>query len=142
MVGFVNRGREIKISSWNIHGYKSKYIGNKLNDSDFLKEIKDDVIVGLVETHMHDDIVENLCIPGFELLSFKNRPLNKNSKTSSGGVAFFVKDSVSRFITKVDNDNKDSLWLKLKKDQLGVHEDIFIGLIYISPPVYKIFRKR
>ena len=81
----------VKISSWNINGYNSKSIGNKLLDPDFLNEIQDDGIVGVVETHMHDKILEKLSIPGFKLLHAKNRSISKNSKKGYGGLAVFIR---------------------------------------------------
>ena len=57
----------IQVSAWNIHGYKSKIIGNKMNDVEFLGEIKDDDIVALSETHIHREIEDELIIPGFRL---------------------------------------------------------------------------
>ena len=63
---------DINISFWNIHGFNSRLIGSKLKDTDFLKEIRNSHIVGLVETHIHDDITDLLAIPGFKLFSHKN----------------------------------------------------------------------
>ena len=80
----------IQVSSWNIHGYKSKIIGNKLNDTEFLREIKNDDIVALIETHIHREVEDELSIPGFRRLNHKNRSLDKNSFKSSGGIAVFV----------------------------------------------------
>ena len=60
----------IQISSWNIHGYKSKILNNKLNDLSFLKEIESDDIVSLVETHNSDND-DQLCIPGFKRIKVK-----------------------------------------------------------------------
>ena len=45
----------IQLSSWNIHGFKSKIVGNKLFDGDFLKEIENDDIVDILETHVHNE---------------------------------------------------------------------------------------
>ena len=107
-----------------------------------MKEIQDDVIIGLVETHAYDGMLENLCIPGFELFSYKNRPLNRKSKTSSGGLAFFIKESVKCLVSKAGNMNDDTLWLKFKGEDSGKDEDIFIGLVYISPSNSKNAKKK
>ena len=125
--------RNIQISSWNIHGYNSRNIGRKLSDPDFLEEIKNDTVVGIVETHIHAAILHELCIPGFQLLSHKNKPVNKKSKTSPGGMAFFIRESVSKLITNVGNNNDETMWLKIKKERSGEHEDIYIGLVYFNP---------
>ena len=43
----------------------SRVVGNKLNDPDFLSEIYDSDIVGIVETHIYYEISEKLDIAGF-----------------------------------------------------------------------------
>ena len=64
---------KLKFCTWNIHGYKSRAIGNKLHNEEFLEILSDIDFIGITETHMHDDILENLSIPGFHLIDFKNR---------------------------------------------------------------------
>ena len=41
------KAEPLKISSWNVNGYKSKNIGNKCLDGDFLEEIKNDSFGGV-----------------------------------------------------------------------------------------------
>ena len=55
----------LKLSFWNIHGWKSRIIGNKFTDTDFLSEIKNSDLIGLGETHLHEGTLEKLSIPGF-----------------------------------------------------------------------------
>ena len=81
---------KLKFCIWNIHGYKSRQIGNKLHSDDFLNIIKDQDFIGLTETHIHDEIPEHLSIPGFIRLSYIN--MKKRSHTAPGGIAVFVKD--------------------------------------------------
>ena len=57
---------DIKFSVWNIRDFNSKILGKKLVSEDFLKEIRDYDIIGLTETHIHDEILEHLSIHGFE----------------------------------------------------------------------------
>ena len=42
----------LKFAFWNINGYKSKILGNKLVLRDFLQEIGNNDIVSLAETHI------------------------------------------------------------------------------------------
>ena len=51
----------LDISLWNIHGYKSQYIGNKLNDPEFLELLEGRDIVGIGELHAKEEV----SIPGF-----------------------------------------------------------------------------
>ena len=110
------RPEPLKISSWNLNGYKSKRIGEKFLDQDFLNEIKNDGLVGIVETKVYDEIKDVLSIPGFVLLSYKNRPFNKKSKRGDGGIAVFIKENLCKYIVTQKSDNPNSVWVKIKKE--------------------------
>ena len=120
----------IQISTWNIHGYKSKIVNNKLTDPTFLKEVENDDIVSLVETH-NNDLDDQLSIPGFKRVKVKNRP--SNSLKSSSGLALFARDRIFNSIIPIDNNNADTLWIKLKKDIFDKKQDIYIGTVYLKP---------
>ena len=126
-------GKTLEFCSWNIHGYKSRQIGAKLLDQDFLKIIGNVDSLGITETHGHDEILEELNIPGFIRISYKNRKKNLKSGTSSGGIAIFTKVHTSKMFSVMKTDNQDSIWVKLKKELSGEENDIYIGTYYISP---------
>ena len=44
------------IGYWNVHGYKSQYIGYKLYDPDFLNLLTGKDIVGLGELHAEGEV--------------------------------------------------------------------------------------
>ena len=50
---------------WNLRGFKSKLCGNKLISEDFLNEVADCDVIGLVETHVHSKTLDELCTPGY-----------------------------------------------------------------------------
>ena len=66
-----------------------------------------------------------------EKLNHKNRSLDKNSFKSSGGIAVFVKEALMKYVIPINNTNKNSLWIKVKKEVLDGKEDIFVGTVYI-----------
>ena len=82
--------KNLRFCSWNIHDYYSREIGIKFRDPDFLNISKEVDFLGVTETHMNEDNMEHLCIPGFECLDFKNKKKNPKSNTSPGGIAVFV----------------------------------------------------
>ena len=122
----------IKLSFWNLHGYKSRSIGNKLKDTDFLHEIQDSHVIGLAETHIHDETMDELIIPGYKLFAYKNGKKNVKSNTAPGGLAIFIKEKFVKFFNQVKIDDENTVWIKLKKELVG-DEDIFIGTSYLSP---------
>ena len=122
----------LKVTCWNIQGFKSRILGNKLNDPDFLSEIGDSDIVGILETHIYDEILEKLDIPGFVRLSYKNRKKFKKANKSSGGIALFAKYRIADLLEPFETKNKDIIWLKLKKQYHNNPNDIYLGSTYIS----------
>ena len=62
----------MKITSWNLNGYKSRHFGSKLIHHDFLSEIENSDVVGLTETHIHKEVLGDLHIPGYNRIAYKN----------------------------------------------------------------------
>ena len=96
----------LKFKFWNINGHKSKVIGKKIQSRDFLKEIEGNDVIALAETHIHTKILEDLFIPGYTLLSYRNNDCNPKSKTAPGGLAIFHKDGHSKYFVPIERDNK------------------------------------
>ena len=122
----------LKISCWNIQGYKSHILGNKLNDPDFLSEINDSDVVGILETHIYNEILEKLDIAGFTRLTYKNRKKFKKENKSSVGIALFIKHKIVKLLDPFKTKNEDIIWLKLKKQYHGNPNDIYLGSVYLS----------
>ena len=125
--------KNLKLCAWNIHGYNSRLLGNKLQNENFLETIRDVDFLSLTEIHIHDEILENLCIPGFRLISHKNRKKNLKSNTVPGGIRVFVKENSMKYFSAVNHGNEDIVWAKINKEASGEKNDIFIGTCYFSP---------
>ena len=123
----------IKHCFWNIQGYKSKIIGNKLLNKDFLDEVKNSDFVGLAETHSHDEVLSDLDIPGYVRKHFKNRKAHSNGKCGSGGIAIFCKPDLSKHVNIAHNEHDDVIWIKIGRAVYGGAEDTYLGTCYISP---------
>ena len=93
--------------------------------------MENDDLVSLVETH-NNDLDDQLSIVGFKRVKAKNRPSNSLLK-SSGGLAIFARDRIFNFIVPINNNNADTLWIKLKKDIFDKKRDIYIGTVYLKP---------
>ena len=79
----------IKIGFWNIEGYKTKVIGNKLIHKDFIQKVGNRDIIGLAETHIHNLTLEYLSIPGFTRIHYSIREANSKGM-GSGALHFFA----------------------------------------------------
>ena len=122
----------IKLSCWNIGGYKSCILGNKFLDPDFLSEINNSDIVGISETHIYDEILNELDIAGFTRLEYKNRKKFKKANKSSGGLAIFAKTTIEKMFEPYKTQNKDIIWMKMKKKFHNHPHDIYLGSAYLS----------
>ena len=119
----------LDLAFWNIHGKTSKLIGDKFMDAEFLSIINTSQIIGLVELHTESTPI----IPGFKLIKQKiQKKVHKGPKIA-GGLAVFVKYEIDHMVKLVNNNNDDSIWIKIKKEETGEKEDIYIGTVYLSP---------
>ena len=50
-----------------------------------------------------------------------------------GGIAVFVRNEIKHMIKFVPNTNQESIWIKIKKEEIEEAHDIYIGTVYISP---------
>ena len=66
----------LRFCAWNIHGYNSRQIGNKFEDNEFLDCFKNTDFIGLTETHIHNEVLDKMNIPGFSRLAVK-KPVEK-----------------------------------------------------------------
>ena len=119
----------LKYGFWNTEGYNSKVFGNKLIHKDLLQKVENCNIVGLAETHIHNQTLEYLSIPGFTRIHFSIREPNSKGK-GSGGIALFCKNHISNYVTPVKK-SQDVIWVKIGKELCGV--DVYLGTIYYSP---------
>ena len=119
----------ITCSFWNIEGYKSRIIGNKLKDPEFLNVLNKSDIVGLGEIHAETKV----SIPGFKSIKQKIREKKSKGPKIAGGIGVFVRQELFHHVQAVPNNNKDSIWVKVKKQYLGGKKDLYIGTYYGSP---------
>ena len=123
----------LKFSFWNIRGFQSKILGKKFICKDFSDQIQDHDIIGLAETHIHTAVVDELAIPGYELVKYINCERNPKSHTAPGGLALFCKENVYKYIIPMKSNNRDIIWVKIKKDLTGLDRELFLGTLYFSP---------
>ena len=106
--------KSLEIGTWNINGLFSRTIGVKFLDKDFIKSTEEVDLLCITETHAHKDTIDQLSIPGFKLLGFKNHKKNLKSNTARGGIAIFVKPNIEQLFTVLKSDSLETIWIKLK----------------------------
>ena len=118
----------LKVASWNVHGLYTNL--KKLNDYDFLESIKTFDVVILLETwHVANSTID---IPNFNHF---DKPIKKSKKSgrNRGGIIVLYKPHLEQNITKIDSSLESSLWLKLHKSYLGLHQDLYLCCTYRRP---------
>ena len=115
--------KNFSILYWNIHGQKSKTVGDKFTDTDFFNICGEHDILGLVELHT-DSLVT---INGFKRIKQKIRRKTHKGPKISGGLAIFVRNDFSHMVKPVPNAHDDSIWVKINKKFTKIK-------IYLSVP--------
>ena len=121
--------RYCNVLFWNIHGQKVKTLGDKFSDTEFLNICTGFDILGICELHTND----KPSINGFKLIKHKIRKKLHKGPKLSGGVAVFAKKGIAHMVNYVNNNNEDSIWVKLCKEDTGEPNDIYLGTCYVSP---------
>ena len=67
-------------------------------------------------------------------MNVKNRvSVNTKSNKNSGGLAYFAKPGIDKFVVPITNQNKDTIWIKIKKEIFDKKHDIYVGTVYLPP---------
>ena len=121
----------IKILYWNIHGISSRVTGDKNSDPNFLKVISDYDVVCLSELHTN----KTISIPGYSLKKQKFRQKTYKGPKICGGIAVFIKQSISANFKIIPNNNNDSIWVQSKDEH-----PLRLGFYYCSPESSNFFK--
>ena len=121
----------LKIISWNIQSKNSITFGNKFEDNDFCKIIRDHDIVCLQETRSNVELKEFVAY----------NSIRQNKQRSGGGVSILVRKNIARNVTPLYCKNlSDILAIKISKNLIDRPFDLFIICCYLTPIGSK-FRK-
>ena len=128
--------RQLRIGFWNLNGFNSSILGNRLKTDDFLSIINKHDIFAFVETHATYETVMNIS-------KFKHfiNCRNQSGNRSSGGLSVYINQKLAKGVTYILSENKNIIWCKLDKTyfnfQTLFQKDIYIGTVYLSPPNYE-----
>ena len=76
------------------------------------------------------DNTDDLEIDGFKCFVKHRCEL---SRFKSGGIAIYVKNDISKYVSVIDSASKYVLWLHVSKNIGGLDENLTIGAVYIPP---------
>ena len=124
----------INVGVWNIHGLFVKINNfklNKLDDSEFLKRLKQFEILCLQEIHCGQSDTQSLSVKGYKLFPF-HRQISNNNRYY-GGSLLFVKDEIRDGVKIIQTLGGDKIWIRLKKEFFNLERDIFLCFVYAPP---------
>jgi hypothetical protein len=123
---------KLKISSLNVCGLKTR-----IQFPDFILLLNSYDILCVQETKLNSyDIID---VPGF---TFYSKPRKDNYLRKSGGIAFFIKNTIVDKIEVLESLNEYVFWIKVKSSLLkNFDDDIIIGSVYIPPDQSRFFKE-
>lgn len=117
------------IGSLNTCGLKGR-----IQYPEFVDLVRKYDILCISETKLdHDDVIS--C----EGYTFFNQPRKQSYIRKSGGIGFFVRDNLVKFVTIIDSTSEYISWLKVSKKHHKLSENILIGAVYIPPQQSRFF---
>ena len=124
--------RPLRSGFWNLNGYNSRTLGNKLKTKEFLNSINKHDIFALVETHATYD--SELAVNNFKhFVKCRNKP----GKRTFGGLSLYINQKLANGVSYIPTENKNTIWCKLDRNYFGFKNDIYLGTVYLSPPNYE-----
>lgn len=123
----------ISLGFWNVHG-----LGKKLEEDSFRSSLVKLDFFSLLETWSSE--TSEVDLPNYQHFS-SLRKKQRKARRNSGGIIFYFKNELAKFIKRESSTSEDILWIRISKELFGLSRDIFIGNVYISP-MYSSIHKR
>ena len=112
---------DLKIVSLNVCGLKSR--------------VQYPEFVELLNQYDNADVIS---VQGY---TFYSQPRKQKYIRKSGGLGFFVRDNLSKFITILESTSEYIAWLKNSNRLRSLKADIQIGAVYIPPQQSRLFNE-
>lgn len=119
----------LSIGCWNINGLQSK-LQNKIEDPIFMRAIKGLDIFALVETHTNEN--SDIDIPGY-FCHHVYRQRNTRATRDHGGIAVYVRNTLTEGVNFIKNTNSNFQWIALHKDFFKLNKDVSVCFVH-NPP--------
>ena len=108
--------RHLRIGFWNLNGFNSNILGNKLKTNDFLSIINKHDIFALVETHASYETEMNI-----SKLKHFSKCSNQSINRSSERLSLFINQKLAKGVTHTQSENKNIIWCRLEETYLNFH---------------------
>ena len=123
----------LRLGFWNIFGYRSSILGNKLHQREVRSIFEKHDFFGIVETHAENKT------EGLEVNNFKcyKKCRQRSGKKGHGGIAVYFRTELKQGISYIPTNNENAIWCKLDKTYFDLQSDIYLATIYLSPEKYE-----
>jgi hypothetical protein len=129
----LNLPKCVRILNWNVEGLMSK-----ICEADFMQYIYQFDILCFTETFLEKSKSLD-CFPDYLQFISPATKLTQQGR-SSGGVVILVKRKMEKYITVMNVNEDNMVWLKLDKRAIHSNKDVILGAVYVCPmesPYYK-----
>ena len=118
------------ISHFRIGAFNCQGLNDKIEDLSFIKDVSKYDIFGVCETWLDKDN-DSLKIPDYKFYPLSRKKENLQSR---GGVGWFVKESLRKYIKILyEMSNENMFFCKLDKNYFNFSDDVYVGIIYFPP---------
>lgn len=113
----------MKLATLNVCGLRKRS-----NYPDFFENFVDYDIVCFTEAKI--DETDIILFPGFTAFY---QPRKQKFLRKSGGIVVYVKDSLAKFVSKIESESDYVLWLSFSEGLLHNVDHLILGAVYIPP---------
>ncbi len=118
------------MSHLRVGGFNCQGIKDKIEDPSFIKDLSKYDIFGVCETWLSSSN-ENFSVPNYKFYPLSRQ---KEKEQSRGGVGWFVKEPLKKFIKILyEISNENMFFCKLDKNHFNFNDDVYMGIIYFPP---------
>ena len=73
--------------------------------------------------------------------TFYNYPRKQSYYRKSGGLGFFVRHTLAKYVDMTDSSSEYIAWIKISKTAHKLDKDILIGTVYVPPQQSRLFNE-
>jgi hypothetical protein len=134
----------LSLTFWNIEGLPKKVDERNSFAGLFNSCVNGYDFIGLVESWYDDDDPRcdfvNTCLPGYA----KPLCIGRGNIRSAvrGGVMFYYRNEYKGKVSLVKGHHGDQLWIRIDKTCFSLANDLYVGIVYISPENSSIWNTR
>ena len=133
----MNNRCQLSVGSWNVSGIIHRPSRNvrmcKLEDDNFVHQLKDHDIFCLTETHIGENEAGRLQIKGYHSIP-RCRDVTQSNGVYYGGLCLYIRTEIRKGVFVIGEEKEtEYIWAKLDRAFFNMDHDVFICFVYARP---------